>query len=245
MGIKRSDRYRHYLRCEPVSHWAYLKEALLLGLLSRFPGLPGIVLRNWFYRPIFARIGSFAFIHANVEFRCATSIQIGNRAVLEQNVFVNGWGPSSHIYIGDSVTLDQGVNIRAHKNGHIQVGRGSYIGPYTCLSGPNIDIGKDCLIASHSGIYANNHSFDDPTLPIKKQDSTYKGIVIEDDCWLGTGVKVLDGVTIGRGSVIGAGAVVTRDIPPGSVAVGVPAKVVSRRSASQMAKRTTEPGVVA
>ncbi|MBA2748254.1 MAG: acyltransferase, partial [Tatlockia sp.] len=58
---------------------------------------------------------------------------------------------------------------------------------------------------------------------------TRQGVVIEDNCWLGYGVKVLDGVTIGEGSVIGAGAVVTKDIPPYSVAVGVPAKVVRSR----------------
>jgi acetyltransferase-like isoleucine patch superfamily enzyme len=54
--------------------------------------------------------------------------------------------------------------------------------------------------------------------------------VIEDDCWLGTGVKVLDGVTIGQGSVVGAGAVVTKDIPPYSVAVGIPSKVIAQRN---------------
>lgn len=59
-----------------------------------------------------------------------------------------------------------------------------------------------------------------------------KGIVIEDDCWLGTGVKILDGVTIGKGSVIGAGAVVTKNIPSYSVAVGVPAKVISKRDSN-------------
>lgn len=98
------------------------------------------------------------------------------------------------------------------------------------MAGPGpIKIGQNCLIGSHSGIYGNNHNFADPNHLIFEQGITCKGIVIEDDCWLGTGVKVLDGVTIGQGSVIGAGAVVTKNIPPYSVAVGVPAKVVSQR----------------
>ncbi|MCK4816024.1 acyltransferase, partial [bacterium] len=54
-------------------------------------------------------------------------------------------------------------------------------------------------------------------------------IVIEDDVWLGMGVKIMDGVHIGRGAIIGAGAVVTRDVPSAAVAVGVPAKVVKIR----------------
>ncbi|PSN10551.1 hypothetical protein C7293_27655 [filamentous cyanobacterium CCT1] len=84
------------------------------------------------------------------------------------------------------------------------------------------------MIASHCSMYANNHRFDDWTRTINSQPLTAVGITIEDDCWLGTGVRVLDGVTIGRGSVIGAGAVVSRDIPPYSVAVGVPARVIEK-----------------
>ncbi|MCX7595635.1 MAG: acyltransferase, partial [Fischerella sp.] len=67
-----------------------------------------------------------------------------------------------------------------------------------------------------------------------EQGVTCKGIIIEDDCWLGHGVTVLDGVTIGKGSVIGAGAVVTKDIPPYSVAVGIPAKVVKSRISDEL-----------
>jgi acetyltransferase-like isoleucine patch superfamily enzyme len=78
-------------------------------------------------------------------------------------------------------------------------------------------------------MYSNNHVFSDPDQTIMSQGLETKGIVIEDDCWLGTGVRVMDGVTIGKGCVIGAGAVVTKDIPPYSVAVGVPARVISQR----------------
>ncbi len=78
-------------------------------------------------------------------------------------------------------------------------------------------------------MYANSHNFSDPNIPINQQGLTCKGILIEDDCWLGTGVRVLDGVTIGRGSIVGAGAVVTKSLPPYSIAVGVPARVIDRR----------------
>ena len=58
---------------------------------------------------------------------------------------------------------------------------------------------------------------------------TKGGIVIGDDAWLGVGVIVLDGVKIGKGAVVGAGSVVTRDIPDGAIATGVPARVVKMR----------------
>ncbi|MGQ9872018.1 DapH/DapD/GlmU-related protein [Leptodesmis sp.] len=54
---------------------------------------------------------------------------------------------------------------------------------------------------------------------MNQQGHSYKGIVIEDDCWLGTGVRVLDGVTIGKGSIIGAGSVVIKDVPTEAVGV--------------------------
>jgi acetyltransferase-like isoleucine patch superfamily enzyme len=60
-----------------------------------------------------------------------------------------------------------------------------------------------------------------------------KGIVIEDDVWIGAGARILDGVTIARGSVIGAGSVVTKSTQPYSIVVGVPAKIVSSRLANQ------------
>jgi acetyltransferase-like isoleucine patch superfamily enzyme len=78
---------------------------------------------------------------------------------------------------------------------------------------------------------AANHVFSDPDRPIHSQGLDHAPITIEDDVWIGGRVNVVAGVTVGRGSVIGAGAVVTKDVPPYSVAVGVPARVIkSRRS---------------
>jgi acetyltransferase-like isoleucine patch superfamily enzyme len=119
------------------------------------------------------------------------------------------------------VCFDQGVDINtAGEDCTIEIGDGSYLGPYVCMAGPgNIKIGKNCLIALQSGLYANNH---------RAYGLSREGIEIEDNCWLGTGVKILDGVKIGHGSVIGAGSVVTKDIPPSSIAVGIPAKVIKK-----------------
>ncbi len=237
----------------------YLQESILTTLVEWIPRSPGIILRNWLYRFLFAKLGNSVRIQSGVEFIQPRQIEIGdrvtinrgsyissagtnksrlgnNRVCLEErvtlgtNVQLNTFGNNSRIHLSKEVILDCGVDLRSLEQGYILIDESTYIGPYTCLAGPgHIKIGKNCLISSHSGIYANNHNFANPNLKIADQGITSDGITIEDDCWLGTGVKVLDGVAIGQGSVIGAGAVVTKDIPPYSVAVGVPAKVISRR----------------
>jgi acetyltransferase-like isoleucine patch superfamily enzyme len=188
-------------------------------------------------------IGEHAFIEQSVCLQAAypnCRIELGHAVILADSVTLKGGGANSQILVHDQVKLDRGVDVSGYANGCIEIGQTTYIGPYGCLAGPNIKIGRDCLIASHVGIYANNRNFADPDRPINQQGITSRGIVIENNCWLGTGVKVLAGVTIGEGSVIGAGSVVTHDIPPYSVAVGVPAKVISHRSRPASATTATE-----
>ena len=95
----------------------------------------------------------------------------------------------------------------------------------------SVTLGDSVLVGAYSYIMGGgSHSFDRTDIPIAAQPLlTAKGVVIEDDVWLGGGVKVLEGVTIGRGSVIGAGAVVTKNIPEFSIAVGIPANVIRKR----------------
>lgn len=89
--------------------------------------------------------------------------------------------------------------------------------------------GKNVLIGGFTSINAVNHIFKSKDKPIKEQDVSGKGIIIEDDVWLGTGVRVLDGVKISEEAFIGAGAVVTKNIDSYAVAVGLPAKVIRYR----------------
>ncbi len=90
-------------------------------------------------------------------------------------------------------------------------------------------MGNGVRIASHVSIVGFNHGFDDLDTPIYRQPLTSKGIEIEDDVWIGANAAILDGVCIGKGSIIAAGAVVTQDIPAYSIAGGVPARVLKSR----------------
>ncbi|MDD2375982.1 MAG: acyltransferase [Clostridia bacterium] len=115
-------------------------------------------------------------------------------------------------------------------NGFINIGEYTSIHDFSVISGMGgVSIGKYVAIASQCAIIASNHVYINPEEYIKRQGNTAKGIVIEDDVWLGIGVKVLDGVTIGKGSIIGAGSIVTKSIPSYSIAVGIPAKVIKNR----------------
>jgi acetyltransferase-like isoleucine patch superfamily enzyme len=85
------------------------------------------------------------------------------------------------------------------------------------------------MMSPRVSIYSENHLFDDPELSIKEQGVKREFVKIEDDCWIAANTVILAGVTIGRGSVIAAGSVVTKDVPPYSIVGGVPAKVIKSR----------------
>jgi acetyltransferase-like isoleucine patch superfamily enzyme len=107
------------------------------------------------------------------------------------------------------------------------VGKGCFIGEFSLLRGQGgVHIGDDVLLAPRVQVLAVNHVFDDPDRAIIKQGITAQGIVVEDGAWVGAGAILLDGVHVGARSVVGAGAVVTQDVPPRSVAVGTPARIV-------------------
>ncbi|AFY33734.1 DapH/DapD/GlmU-related protein [Calothrix sp. PCC 7507] len=226
-----------------MNNWKYFskikrfQQLLLTTFLGDVPTIfGGVKLRSLLYRTIFAQIGSSVYIQDGVEFISTDSIEIGNGVYIFKGVRIDGKGhENNRINLENGVVIERNVVIGALNNTCIDIDQDTFIGPSVCIAGPgDIKIGKHCLIAAHTGIYANNHNFADPKELIKDQGITRKGIVIEDDCWLGHGVKVLDGVTIGRGSVIGAGAVVTKDISPFSVAVGIPARVIKNRDGKEL-----------
>lgn len=209
-----------------------IKESLVNLLVGLVPARSvGVKLRSFLYGTVLARIGHSVYIENGAELSGFSNIEIGDNVCIPRNVCLEARGHSNNrIIIGSGVTLGRGVRLVGLENSKIEVGDRTFMNSDVWINGPgNITIGQDCLIGPRVGIIAVNHIFGDATRSINIQGHTSKGIVIEDDCWLAFGVVVVDGVTIGKGSVIGAGAVVTKDIPPYSIAVGVPAKVVGQR----------------
>jgi acetyltransferase-like isoleucine patch superfamily enzyme len=115
-------------------------------------------------------------------------------------------------------------------SGSIRCGENVHFGPYSVVYGHGgVEIGAHTLIAMHCCIVAANHTVPPPGELIRFKPDVPLPIKIGCDAWLGAGVKVLGGVTIGDGCIVGAGAVVTGDLPPYSIAIGMPARVVGQR----------------
>jgi len=112
----------------------------------------------------------------------------------------------------------------------LKVGDHSNIGPYSYIGCSGyIEIGNHVMMGPRVNLLSEQHNFDDPDTPMKSQGIHRSFIRIEDDCWIGANSTILAGVTVGRGSIIAAGAVVTKDVPPHSVVGGVPARIIRQR----------------
>ena len=133
------------------------------------------------------------------------------------------------IHLGKNVTIREYVYLHAY-GGYITFGDGSSIGPFSLVYGNGgVQIGKNVMIANHCSIVAFNHIFERNDIPMAYQGRTEKGIQIGDDVWIGAHANILDGVTIGDGAIIAAGSVVTKDVEPGAIVGGIPAKMIKSR----------------
>ena len=129
----------------------------------------------------------------------------------------------------NKVKIDTNSRIVAARDGIIKIDENSVIGPFTIINGGgNVMIGKKVIFAKNISINANDHKhkkYDN----ICDQGFIYADVIIEDDVWLGANVCVNKGVTIKKGSIVGANAVVTKDTDPYSIYVGIPSKKISER----------------
>lgn len=139
-------------------------------------------------------------------------------------------GTKRAIKIEKQCEISHNVSIMAGFEGTISIRHGVCINPYTTIDiQSHLEIGENTLIAPNCYICDYDHNFADDKKTIKQQGYLAKPIIIGSDVWIGAKSIILKGVRVGRGAVIGAGAVVTSDIPPFSVAVGNPAKVIKKR----------------
>ena len=140
-------------------------------------------------------------------------------------------GSEGRLSLGEKNTLYPHVSIRIDK-GWMRTGNEVSFGPSVSIYEPRagLEIGNSCMIAGGVTICGVSHGAERIDIPMREQVATAGKIVLEDDVWLGMRVIVMPGVTIGRGSIIGAGSIVTRDIPAYAVAWGSPCAVQRYRT---------------
>jgi acetyltransferase-like isoleucine patch superfamily enzyme len=136
----------------------------------------------------------------------------------------------AHTFIDVGVVLHCGGMEWSPDDGGIEIGENVYVGPNSVLFGAaGIEIGDGALISPGVVITSHQHTLADKDQEIRLQPLDFGRVVIERNVWVGANATVLPGLRLGEGSVVGAGAVVTHDVAPNTVALGVPARVSRER----------------
>jgi lipopolysaccharide O-acetyltransferase len=185
-----------------------IKTLKSLGFLGSFRLVLTLIFSKFFFPT--ARIVRYPFYIRNEGI-----LNIGVGFSANTGLVLDVFGKNSQLIIGDNVM----ANYRLH------IGSAKYI-----KIGSNTLFGSDCTVMDHSHGGYNGVFQSDPSVPPVKRDLISSPIVIGNNCWFGDRVFIIQGVTIGDGVVIGAGSIVTKDIPSNSLAVGVPAKIIKKFS---------------
>lgn len=166
--------------------------------------------------------------HGTGKFSRKSFRKIGKNVTFEKGVLV--FHPEN-IEIGSNVYIGHNVFLKGYYKNLMTIGNNTWIGQGTFLhSGGGLKIGNFVGIGPFVKIITLQHVLDDDIIrPIITREQIYKEVIIEDDCDIGTGAIILPGIKIKRGSVIGAGSVVTKDVEPYSIVVGNPAKFLRKR----------------
>lgn len=194
-----------------------------------------MLLRGGLMYPFIGNAKGALMIGRGVRIRNAKSISRAGRLIIEDFAEVQGLSTSGinfgkNVSIGAfSIIRPSGYYSRAIGEG-LTVGNNSNIGIMSYIGcGGGVTIGDNVMMGPKVSIHSENHEFENTEESIKSQGVSKGSVSIEDDCWLGAGCRILAGVKIGRGSVVAAGAVVTKDVEPFSVVGGIPARLIKER----------------
>lgn len=214
---------------------ALLKYEVVMFLFGNLSGALGYLFRNWFYRHLFKSVGKGVIFGRGVVLRHPDSITIGDRVAIDDHTMLDGRGAGQDgMLLANDVIISRNCIVQA-KTGPLVIGQKTTIGPNVIISavphisiGQSVGIGANCYIGG--GWYGSNR-LDTPML--EQGDYSRGPVTIEDDVVLYPGASVLDGVHIGKGCIVRAGALVTEDLPDYAIAEGVPARAIGTRQEGQ------------
>lgn len=176
-----------------------------------------------------------ALLGRNVRFFNAPKIKFGKFMKLGNHVYIsalskNGVTFGNNVGIGDFSRIIVSTSLN-QVGDFIKIGNNVGIGEFAYLGGAGgLEIGDECIVGQYLSCHPENHVYEDVNVSIRHQGVTRKGIKIGNNCWIGSKVTILDGVEIGAGSIIAAGAVVNKSFPENSIIGGVPAKLLKSRN---------------
>lgn len=206
------------------------KEAMYKAVIMNTDSEEAAEIRNKYYASRFKSIGKNVKIGVGVKIVNPQYISVGSDVLIDDRATLIARGEGgikigSHIHINDNVYLDTEC-----KDGYINISDNVYIGTGTTLFGHSgMEIGDHCLLAQNITITPYSHIFEDPDKNIISQGGHTRKVTIGRDSYLGMNVTVLYSADIGEGSVVGSGSVVVKPLPPYSVAVGNPARIIRSR----------------
>lgn len=179
------------------------------------------------------------FMGKNVTLRHPQLIKVGRSVIIEDFVTINALSEYG-VTIGNNVTIAKHTTIQCtgvirNLGQGLIMGHNSALGAYSFIGAQGgVNIGSDVIMGPRVSFHAENHNYEDTRIPIRLQGESRKGIVIDNDCWIGADSTILDGVHIGQGCIVAAGSVVTKSIPPYSIVAGVPARVIKQRCSTRV-----------
>ena len=206
--------------------WALIRYELIITVASRVPGALGLFLRSKLYPLILGACGRNVFFGSDITLRHPHKIRIGNDVVIDDGCVLDAKGSSNTgITIGNGVFLGRQTSVNT-KDGDIVLEDGVNISAFCMVfSASQVRCGKNTLIAAYTYLVGGGHDMTDTDTAIIDQQRPSAGITIGHNGWIGTGVSILDGVTLGHDVVIGANSVVTKDVDDFAVAAGTPAVI--------------------
>jgi len=180
-----------------------------------------------------ARAGRGVHLDPGVLLSYPQRIHLGHGARIARNVALRANSPlDPGIAIGDQCMVQDGALLNASE-GFVHVGDRTWIGPFCVIYGNGgVRIGRDVMIAAHSCVTSVGHRHEELHIPMMAQGIEVGPVTIEDDVWIGMNCTILPGVTVGRGAIVAAGAVVRSDVAPFTIVGGVPARVIDQRRPS-------------
>lgn len=211
---------------------ALLRYELITLVARRVPGALGLWLRSHLYPKLLGACGRNVFFGSDVTLRHPHKIRVGNDVVVDDGCVLDAKGSRNDgITIGNSVFLGR-QTIVTTKDGDIVLEDGVNVSAFCYIfSASRVRCGRNTLIAAYTYLVGGGHELDRTDVPIIEQARPSRGIAIGPNCWLGSGVTVLDGVAVGQDAVIGANSVVTKDVGDFVVVAGSPATTIRRRRA--------------